>query len=96
MEKAIRYLERILGTVIDIKISSTISSKCGHCGYGERITGDATILVEESNESGEESNESGEESSENEDKFEENIKKVTFSYYTGCLTYDEEMDYSEA
>ena len=93
MEKAIRYLERILGTVIDIKISSTISSRCGHCGYGERITGDATILVKESSESGEEN---GEESSESEDKFEENIKKVTFSYYTGCLTYDEEMDYSEA
>ena len=78
MEKIKAYFEDKLDSVVSsITILNTISKRCKYCGYGEIFTGEATIAPKETNE----------------DSYTDETRDVTFVYRSGCLTYDEEMDF---
>lgn len=94
MEKVIDWFKRKHKVVTSITVIRHIKNAHHACGYGERVTGTAKIkdLNCESSESsenvcyGSESRAIGAIGDAGE-------KEVSFSYFTGCLTYDEEMDY---
>lgn len=85
MNRIIAYFERNDKKVIDINIVSKINRKCEHCGYGTTYTGHATLL---------DINESCEDDNSKDDNCENNKgHEVDFVYWSGCLSYDEEMQY---
>ena len=68
--------------VTSITIEKTLPKPCGYCGYGDLIIGHARIkALSDHNEGESECSVSGEEES------------IDFIFDTGCMTYDEEMDY---
>ncbi len=62
-----------------VKINNTITDRCDHCGYGEILIGEATLLNDDSDNSSSDNSSSDE--------------NINFVYKTGCLSYDGEMTY---
>jgi hypothetical protein len=81
MEKITRWFEENLNKTAFIKIDKKLKYQCQYCGYGKRYIGHAILKPIESD------NEDKRESSDIEEI------SVDFNYFTGCLSYDEEMDY---
>ena len=97
MERVKSYFKNNLNKIVtSITINSEIPNRCYHCGYGKILTGQVTLKKLESEEYFEDNN--SEESNSKEYSEDNNSKEYSeetfnFVYKTGCLSYDEEMNY---
>ena len=83
------FKKRFNKKATDIKIDVSYRKECVHCGYGKKQVGTAHLrdLSEDDSDS------SSENASENDNYYSNDNESVIFNYWTGCLTYSDELSY---